>query len=134
MREIASHKVNGLNESLKIEVRDEPGAGGACHRYDITGFDTEKNPSATPPDGFKASFERLVILFQNGPVLENGANGISQEALLAIVRDRLESFQAGPYACDENKFALDHVVMAMALLHSRTKARLARGVEGTSVR
>lgn len=32
MREITSHKVNGLNEALRIEVLDEPGAGGAFPR------------------------------------------------------------------------------------------------------
>lgn len=137
MREIATHKVNGLNESLKIEVIDEPGAGGANHRYDVTGFNTEANPAAIAPDGYKSSFGRLIILFQNGPVREafpNGPNGISHEVLLAIVRDRLESFQKGPFACVENEKAFALIDMALQALHSRTKARIERGVEGTSVR
>jgi hypothetical protein len=71
------------------------------------------------------------ISFQNGPIAEAGVNGLTQEALLAIVADRLRSFQAGPYACPENGDALAAVEEAMACLHSRTKARMARGVEGT---
>ena len=36
MRELTSHKVNGLNEAITIAVMDEPGAGGACHEYNLT--------------------------------------------------------------------------------------------------
>ena len=38
-REIATHKVNGLNEALNIEVVDEPGPGNANHHYVITFHD-----------------------------------------------------------------------------------------------
>jgi hypothetical protein len=37
MREITTHKVNPANERLRIEVGDEPGSGGANHKYLITG-------------------------------------------------------------------------------------------------
>ena len=132
MREITTHKVNGLNDALTIEVRDEPGSGGACHRYDITGFDTDSNPSSTPADGYKSRFTRLVVLFQNGPIKEvGGVNGVSGEALLAIVKDRLECFQSGPYQSSYNQEALDHINCAIEVLHRRTKERVARGVEGT---
>jgi hypothetical protein len=120
MREIATHKVNGLNEALKLLVLDDPGAGGANHKYRI-----EWNPNGM-------ACNSCDVHFQNGPIAESGINGISQEALLAIVRDRLECFQAGPYACDTNATALQHVIAAMDALHSRTKERMARGVEGTS--
>jgi hypothetical protein len=48
------------------------------------------------------------------------------------VRDRLECFQAGPYACEENGQALWGVTWAMNKLKARTESRVARGVEGTS--
>lgn len=115
-RELKSHKVNGLNESLKITVLDEPGAGGANHEYTIEGAGC------------------LHISFQNGPIAEAGVNGISQEALLAIVEDRLKCFQAGPYACRENAIALTHIQDAMHWLHHRTRERMQRGVEGTSAK
>ena len=97
-RELSSHKVNGMNESLRIEVLDEPGQGGACHVYGIVS--TEPRNADTPPAVM------CEIRFQNGPILEAGINGISHEALLAVVEDRLIKFQAGAYACRENAVAL----------------------------
>lgn len=120
-REITSHKVNGLNEALMVSVLDEPGEGGACHIYRI---DDET--------GDAEDFPVAEICFQNGPINEAGVNGISQEALLAIVEDRLKSFQAGPYACRENAIALTKIQEAMHWLHHRTRERMQRGVEGTS--
>jgi hypothetical protein len=58
-----------------------PGQGGANHSYLIRGFDDTSNPSNGVVQGDKS----LRILFQNGPIKENGVNGITQEALLAIV-------------------------------------------------
>lgn len=126
MREITIHVANPANDKIKITVTDEQGAGGANHRYEISGFDTASNPSAL---GFAE--DNVHLLFQNGPILQKGVNGITQEALLAIVIDRLQAFQAGPYACTENGDALAHCLLALGALHSRTRARMARGVEGT---
>ena len=132
MRELTSHRVNGLNAALRISVQDVPGLDNACHRYDITGFDTEENPSAILPDGYKASFSRLVVVFQNGLIQEVGVTGVSNEALLAIVEDRLVGFQSGQYACRENEFALARLQEAMMWLQNRTRDRMVRGVEGTN--
>lgn len=71
------------------------------------------------------------INFQNGPIAESGVNGISNEALLAIVEDRLIGFQSGEYACRENAIALTKLQEAMMWLQKRTRDRVARGVEGT---
>lgn len=131
MRELHGHKVNPANDKLFVEVIDEPGSGGANHRYEISGFDTENNPSATKPDGYKSSFARTVILFQNGPINEVGVNGLTHEALLAILIDRMEGFQAGPYASADNQEALEAMRTAQTALQRRTLARMARGVEGT---
>ena len=129
VRILEDHIVQGdlPQNQLKIEVTDEPGAGGANHRYVISGFDTFNNPS-DPSLGF----ESMDIVFQNGPIQTAGVNGITQEVLLAIVIDRLRSFQAGPFPCDENAEALDYCEMALDFLKERTKMRLARGVEGKS--
>ena len=114
MRSLTSHKVNGLNDELVVSVLDKPGLGGACHKYRI------------------ASLDVLVdIEFQDGPISEAGVNGISQEALLAIVEDRLIGFQSGPYSCRENSIALTKIQEAMQWLQKRTRDRMARGVEGT---
>jgi hypothetical protein len=73
------------------------------------------------------------LRFQTGPVLENGegVNGITHEALLAVLIDRLEGFQAGPYANDYNAVALAGCRGVLRALHERTKDRQARQVEGT---
>jgi len=126
MRTITTHVVNGLNESLMINVLDAPGHGGACHRYRIRKF-------VPTGDGSSVDADLAQIHFQNGPIKEHGVNGVSNESLLAIVRDRLECFQRGPFACETNSAALDHVVAAMESLSLRTRDRVARGVEGTSV-
>jgi hypothetical protein len=132
MRELTDHIVSGDQAvQLKIEVTDQPGQGGACHKYEITGFDTEGNPSATGETGYRHNFSRAVVLFQNGPIKEYGVNGITGEALLAIQIDRLRSFQAGPYACLENAIALTKIEEALMWLQRRTVARIKRGVEGT---
>jgi len=131
MRKLTGHKVNPANDKIEILVNDEPGAGGANHRYEITGFDTGKNASAEDPQGFKSSFSKQVILFQNGPIAETGVNGLTQEVLLEIVADRLRSFQSGPFACRENALALTKIEEAQMWLHSRTLKRMQRGVEGT---
>ena len=73
----------------------------------------------------------LVIHFQNGTIPEAGYNGVTQEVLLAIVADRLRSFQAGPFSCRENALALTKIEEAQHWLQQRTLARMRRGVEGT---
>lgn len=130
MRKIQTHKVSP-SDKIEITVTDAPGAGGANHRYEITGLDTENNPSAVDSQGYKHRYSRQVILFQNGTIPENGVNGVTQEVLLAIVQDRLEAFQAGPFACEENQKALDAVKEAQHWLQFRTLKRMARNVEGT---
>lgn len=129
MREINDHKVNPANDVLKVLATDEPGSGGAHHRYEITGYNAETNPSLNSEFGDDIRGE--VILFQNGPIAEVGVNGVTHEALLAILIDRMRAFQAGPFACRENALALTKLEEAQHWLHHRTRARMARGVEGT---
>jgi len=127
MREITSHKVNGLNDALTIKVMDEPGSGGANHVYEVEWPDSVVDaPGAGHIGGHSAT-----VKFQNGPIGEAGVNGLSNEALLAIVQDRLEGFQSGEYKNRENALALTHIQEAMHWLHHRTRDRVARGVEGT---
>lgn len=133
MRQITSHIVNPANEKLEISVLDEPGHGGACHHYVIEGADLEKNPSVESLVNFEGDQRTAVILFQNGPIGEdgNGVNGVTHEALLAILIDRLQGFQSGRYACVENQVALERIQQAQRALQERTKKRMERGVEGT---
>ena len=117
MRKLTDHIVNPVNDKIEITVMDEPGSGGAHHHY------------AVDCDGSENGCD---IIFQNGPITENGINGLTQEVLLAIVADRLRCFQKGPFATKANACALTHVEEAMHWLHQRTLERIRRGVEGTS--
>lgn len=130
MRTLTDHKLNGLNEALSVTVLDEPGHGGASHRYAIR---PEAAITTEDPTGSsQRSRANCDIHFQNGPINEHGVNGISGEALLTVAIDRLRSFQAGEYKCKENACALTHLEEALMWLQKRTRDRMARGVEGTS--
>ena len=74
--------------------------------------------------------------FISGFIDEASARGLDlypaqEEALLAIVIDRLRSFQKGPFSCRENAIALTHCEEALMWLQRRTVERIKRGVEGT---
>ena len=126
MRNITDHIVNPVNDTISIAVVDEPGAGGANHHYVVSGFNKDHPSGAGPLGGGKVH-----ITFQNGTIPEAGVNGVTQEVLLAIVADRLRSFQSGPFACRENALALTKIEEAQHWLQQRTLARMRRGVEGT---
>lgn len=134
-RTITDHQVNPANDKLTITVLDEPGQGGANHAYLIEGFDCSRNPSSylfNDVDALGVDKSRsLCVAFQNGPIGEVGVNGVTHEALLAILIDRLRSFQAGPYGCRENALALTKLEEAQHWLLHRTRARMVRGVDGT---
>lgn len=123
-REIFSHRCSGLNEALRIYVLDSPGPGNACHDYQVV-LDRNKNDTELPV------VEVCRVQFQKGAVQEAGLNGLSNEALLAIVEDRLTGFQTSQFSCRENAVALTKIQEAMMWLQKRTRDRLARGVEGT---
>jgi hypothetical protein len=117
MRELTGHKVNPANDKITVEALDGPGPGGASHMYRM---------SLAPHHPYFVD-----LLFQNGPINEVGVNGITHEALLAILIDRMEGFQSGPFANDYNAAALNHLRSAQGVLLDRTKERMSRGVEGT---
>lgn len=120
-REITSHKSNSVNEEIKIDAVDAP-AGGANHHYRLSiGGNVTKDEKPI----------RCDIRFQNGPVLEVGFNGFTNESLLAIVIDRLKAFQETKFKCRENSMALMELEQALNWLHDRTNDRAQRHVEGT---
>lgn len=117
MRTIDYHKINPTNDRLIISVKDQPGSGGANHVYE-----------ASLPE--MSNHAMLRVEFQNGPIGKVGINGVTQEVLLAIVIDRLRSFQAGPFSSRENALALTKCEEALHWLQQRTLDRMRRGVEG----
>lgn len=123
MRQLTSHQSNECNSQIEVQAHD-PSIGGAPVRYDIFGPRKPRGQAGMVP-----SFG-LNMKFQDGPIAD-GINGLTNEVLLAILMDRLEGFQTGPYKCDENAAALAHLGDAMQILSERTQKRVERGVEGT---
>jgi hypothetical protein len=127
-RVITIHHIDKATD-LEVEAVDEPGPGGANHTYEI------RSPSIGDDDNrLFGRDSRLItfIHFQEGPIPETGINGVTNEALLACVIDRLRSFQNGPFPCDENASALAFAESALHWSLERTHRRIAQRIEGTN--
>lgn len=74
------------------------------------------------------------IHFQEGPIKENGVNGVANEDLIAMVICRLEHFQKSEFSCRENAVAITKLEEALLWLRKRTMGRVKRGVEGTNIK
>lgn len=121
MKSITDHKVNGLNEAIAIETTDQPGPGGENCHYSIIGVRPNRE-----------AFCAMHLRFQDGPIQSPADfNGITNEALLAVLIDRMRGFQSGQFACRENAVALTKMEEALMWLQKRTLDRMKRGVEGT---
>jgi hypothetical protein len=109
--------------TIKADERD-PENGNGSHTYVIHIDNGEKHSLKKCPP--------VEINFQHGPIQDTGANGITNEALIAVVIDRLEGFNESPFRCRENSLAITALEEAMHWLHFRTVKRQSRGVEGTN--
>ena len=69
------------------------------------------------------------VEFQHGAVKENGVNGVTNEALLAILIHRTQVLNKR-FPCRENAVALTKMEEAKMWFDKRTADRQARGVEG----
>jgi hypothetical protein len=117
-KRLTSHNVNGNSHQTVIRpVEESKTAGGAPSQYKVYGAE-EKYAIQT-------------IDFQDCSVEEFGVVGVTNGVLIAIVMDRLESFQQGATPCDENKDALANLKDALFFLQSRTKDRIRRQVIDT---
>lgn len=110
------HDLNDLNDQITIEATGEITCGGSDHYYVIT----------TPQYLNTLKFHHMRAA--DVPPVE--ANGVTNEALLAIVLDRLEGFQKDEFACVENAKAISHIVHALEWMRMRTAQRKQQGVEG----
>ena len=88
------------------------GTDVAGHRYDVI-----------------AGNHLTFVEFQRGGVADNGVNGMTNEALLAILIHRTKFLDA-KFGCDENKRAIQHMEEALVNLEVRSARRIVRGVEG----
>ncbi len=113
-----------LNQAITI-MAEEPQDEGAPTLYRIQ----LRLPVKAPSDSLE-----IDLLFQRGAVGADGSNvnGISDESLMEVLINRLKAFQAGPWACETQAAALEHLEKALAALELRTTRRQEADVEGTT--
>lgn len=128
LRNLNTHRIGGpfqdLNDKIAIGII-ESDAGGVGSRYQIG------QVPETQRESDMLAYSPMTLFFQDQPEKVGGVRGATNEALIAIVIDRLEGFQDGQYPCQENSEAIIHLWQALRCLHNRTVNRVARGVEGT---
>ncbi|WP_243386658.1 hypothetical protein [Bacillus kexueae] len=59
------------------------------------------------------------IKFQEGAIDEVGINGCQVEDVLAVLINKLKSYQSGPFSCMENSLAINNLANAQYALHHR---------------
>ena len=110
-------KVEKLNNVFAV---DEPGPGGDKHKYAVRSNTTEK------------AYDYAVIEFQKGPRSDPASvHGVLDIDLLEIVKDRLQGFQSGDFATEDNAKALEHIEIALMYMNKRVMDRYERNVLGT---
>ena len=123
-RKLYDHKVSELNRKhVEVFATDERNDDGAHHSYQI---DIYRNDGEV--------VETCKLNFQNGGLQEVGPNGITEQALLAVVLDRLRGFNSGPYSSRENSIAITKIEESLLWLQKRADDRARRGVEGQRVK
>lgn len=89
------------------------------------------------PAGGVTTGKGFTISWQHGPLGQVGTparrepNGAFVEDVIQAVIGRIDFYQRSPFACVENAQALEALRLAAEYLDHRTKARVARQVEGT---
>lgn len=126
-RTVTAHQTAGLDpltDALQI-LSDAPDTqnGHGTHHYICQIFDESRK--AGTPQPFS------VVNFQHGPRGDaTSSPGITSLALLAVLVDHLQSFQAGPYACRENALAITALEEARGWILKRVIDRKRRNVLG----
>lgn len=108
---IDSHHVKGYAFNIEISAVPVDRYGMASYTYNLT-----KSYDGKPGYQFIKDLN-----FQIGDPRVFGVNGVTNEALLAIMIHRLQGFQNNPATnCSENQEAINHMELAMEALYSRT--------------
>ena len=126
------HDGLGLNDLITIRKSSKDlGNGHAAHCY--TFFmeisETERSRELCAPGQVG---ERVGALrFQHGPRNERDSMpGLTNEAVVAVVLDRLRDFQCGPFKCRENAIAITKLEEALLWMDKRARTRHKQGVLG----
>jgi hypothetical protein len=125
-RPLYDHMVNRFNrECINVLTADERASDNAHHAY-VIGVSRGAECSTERDE----VVERCELNFQNGGLKEVGANGITDQALIAVVLDRMRSFNDGQFRCRENSMIITKLEEAMMWMEKRGNDRARRGVEG----
>ena len=81
----------------------------------------ESNPTNHDFEVHRSADDEIIgaFHFQQGAIGEGGPNGLLNEDLLAVLIDRVESFQRSKMRCRENENALQHLYEALWWLNQR---------------
>ena len=109
-REITGHETPDSEFTVQVFAIDEPHENGASHQYRIA-----------RDDG--ASVQ--LVHFHEGEFdwRSNDVNGATDEAILAILADRMRGFQTGPKACKGYATALRKIEESMEALRKKGKKK-----------
>ena len=109
---IDSHHVKGYAFNIDIKAVPVKRYGIPTYTYNLV-----KEYDGKPGYQFIKDFN-----FQIGDPRVYGVNGVTNEALLAIMIHRLQGFQNNSSTnCSENQEAINHMELAMEALYSRTR-------------
>ena len=124
-RPLFDHKNNKFNrECVEVETMDTRASDGAHHEYVIR---------VNPENSVGTPVMVCGLQFQNGGLKEVGANGITDQALIAVVLDRMRSFNDGQFRCRENSMIITKLEEAMLWMEKRSNDRARRNVEGERI-
>lgn len=124
--QVYDHKNNRFNrEHIVVTAVTPPAPDGACKHYSIAAV----IPAQTS-DSSEQVVNQSTLDFQDGSIAEVGPNGITDQALLAVVLDRMRGFNNGPYRCRENSVIITKIEEALMWMEKRSNDRARQGIDG----
>lgn len=125
MRNIQLNNNHG-NDALRVSADYPTRRGPASHRYVISGFDTSDNGAARS-GGFIPRFQDVSIILQSeGAANDLRPDGVSTDALLAIVEDHLSGLQSGPDQSLNKQLAIEYIGHARQLLAEEAATQMSQ--------
>ena len=73
----------------------------------------------------------ITVTWQKGLPTEVGMNGCRVDDVVAVAVEKLQSYQDGPLACEENADAIRALAVALEALEARRRRRVDQGVLNT---
>ena len=101
---------------IRITAADPQFRGTSSHSYILEGFDTANNRAARS-GGFVPRFKEMSIVFcSDESTVEDIPDGVSADALLAVLADHIQGKLSGPNGSVNKQLALDYIESAREVL------------------